>query len=452
MMSASMNAGASTEQARVHGERLLREVREENLAELLHTLHHLRSPLPTSPQFSPLGIKPLDDILRSFHPKPHTSGKSYTPCQPVLEITSPSSADGKTHLLYYITALAVLPRTYKNIALRGRSSAIVFLDTDCRFDAARLREVARGIVLESAVEQGISLPGAGNNYGIGGKEGDDAEMMNAMIHAALSHVHVFRPQSSESLLATIQSIESYLLRGMGTTYGEGEHKHASHSRPLHAILLDSASAFYWQDRREMEVLSIPGVREERARRARDQNENQKDNDTDTNTTANTPTAQSQLPHQIIHALRSLQHTFSCPLVFTTWALLRATPSTHHHNNTPHAPHAQTTTSTPLYASLRPSFRPHLPRPWPSFPTCRVIVQREVVRPFAPYLTMEDIKREARERQEVVRKGRVVGWVDGNGFSWDRERNAMAERLFGFSLTGEGGIRWIDEDEDVDVDG
>ncbi|OAT09397.1 Rad51 family DNA repair protein [Blastomyces gilchristii SLH14081] len=446
MTSASTNVVAGPEQARAHGERLLREVREENLAELLHTLHHLHSPPPTSPHYTPLGIKPLDDILRSFHPKPYTSGATYTPRQPVLEITSPASADGKTHLLYYITALAVLPCTYQNIALRGRSSAVVFLDTDCRFDAARLREVARGIVLESAVEQGISFPGAGHNYGGGGKEGDD-EGMNTMLHTALSHVHVFRPQSSASLLATIQSIESYLLRGMGTIYTEGEHKHASHSRPLHAILLDSASAFYWQDRREMEVLNIHGVREERARRARDQNENQNHNDTDTNSTTHTPTAQSQLPHQIIHALRALQQTFSCPLVFTTWGLLRATQSTHHSNNTSHALHAQTTTRTPLYKSHRPSFRPHLPRPWPSFPTCRVVVQREVVRPFAPFLTMEEIKGEARERQDAVRRGGVVGWVDGHGLTWDRERNAMAERLFGFSHTGGGGVRWIDEDGD-----
>ncbi|KLJ11790.1 hypothetical protein EMPG_13054 [Blastomyces silverae] len=451
MMSASMNVGAGAEQVRAHGERLLREVREENLAELLHTLHHLHSPPPTSPRYAPLGIKPLDDILRIFHPKPHTSGTTtYTPRQPVLEITSPASADGKTHLLYYITALAVLPCAYQNIVLRGRSSAIVFLDTDCRFDAVRLHEVARGIVLESAVEQGISLPAAGTNYGGGGREGDDEEL-NTMIHAALSHVHVFRPQSSASLLATIRSIESYLLRGMGMTYGDREHKHASHSRPLHAILLDSASAFYWQDRREMEVLSIPGVREERARRAQDQNENQNHNDTDPNTTTYTPTAQAQLPHQIIDALRALQQTFSCPLVYTTWGLLRATPSTHQ-NNTSHTLHAQLTTRPSLYKSHRPSFRPHLPGPWPSFPTCRVIVQREVVRPFAPLLTMEEIKREARERQEVVGKGRVVGWVDGNGPTWDRERNAMAERLFGFSLTGGGGVRWIDEDGDWDGDG
>ncbi|PGH00340.1 hypothetical protein GX51_05838 [Blastomyces parvus] len=445
-MSASMNVGAGGEQARAHGERLLREVREENLAELLQTLHSLHSPPTTSPQYAPLGIKPLDDILRIFHSKSHTPGTTYTPRHPVLEITSPASADGKTHLLYCITALAVLPCTYQNIALGGRSSAIVYLDTDCRFDAVRLREVTRGIVLESAVEKGISLPAAGNNYRGGGREGVDEEM-DTMIHDALSHVHVFRPQSSASLLATIQSIESYLLGSMAMTYGKAEHKHSSHSRPLHAILLDSASAFYWQDRREMEVLSIPGVREERARRARDQN------DTDTNTTTttntNTPTAQSQLPHQIIHTLRALQQTFSCPLVFTTWGLLRAIPPAHHSNSTPDALHGQTSTRAPLYKSRRPSFRPHLPRPWPSFPTCRVIVEREVVRPFAPFLTMEEIKGEAQERQEVVRRGRVVGWVDENGLASDRERKAMAERLFGFSLAGGGGVRWIDEDEHGD---
>ncbi|PGH30728.1 hypothetical protein GX50_06490 [[Emmonsia] crescens] len=425
-----------------HGERLLREVREENLAELLHTVHHLHAVPPTSPQYAPLGIKPLDDILRVFHPSPPhasiTSASPYAteaaaathiPRQPVLEITSPSSADGKSHLLYYITALAILPDTYHNIILRGRNSAIVFLDTDCRFDAVRLREVTRGIVLERAVEQGILLPAAGSNSG----HGNEDEDLNKMLHTALSHVHVFRPQSSASLLATIRSIEPYLLHGTA----EGHNKHESHYRPLHAILLDSASAFYWQDRHEMEVLSIPGVREERAR-ARAPNDN--DNDT----------PPSQLPHQIIHALRALQHTFSCPLIFTTWGLLRATP---HASSRRHISHAPAT--TPLYKPHRPSFRPHLPRPWPSFPTCRIIVQRDVVRPFAPFLTMDEVKGEARERQAVVRRGRVVGWVDGNGngLGWERERErerereVLVERVFGFSLTGGGGVRWIDEDVD-----
>ncbi|EGC45199.1 Rad51 family DNA repair protein [Histoplasma capsulatum var. duboisii H88] len=441
-MSVSMNVDAGGDQIRAHAERLLSEVKEENLAEFLHTLHHLHSPPPTSPQYAPLGIKPLDDILRISHPLSHTSN-IYTPRQPVLEITSPSSADGKTHLLYYITAVAVLPDTYRNVALPGRNSAIVYLDTDFRFDAVRLREVAKGIVLERAAEQGVSLPVTGSHYEGGNGDGDGDDDIDQLLHTALSHVHIFRPQSSVSLLATIQSIEHYLLRGTGTVEGEGEgmHKHASHSRPLHSILLDSASAFYWQDRRELEVLNIPGVREERARWAQVQNQNQDHNDTETNTA----TFQSLLPHQIIHALRSLQHTFSCPLVFTTWGLLRAKPRTSY--STSHVLPASTT-CTPLYTSHRPSIRPHLPRPWASFPTCRVIVQRDVVHPFAPFLTLEEAKREARERQRVVKKGRVVGWVDGHGSGRERdgERETMTERLFGFSLTGGGGIRWIDEDE------
>ncbi|OAX85133.1 hypothetical protein ACJ72_00505 [Emergomyces africanus] len=445
------------DEPRARGERLLREVKEESLAELLHTLHHLHVPPPASPKYEPLGIKPLDDILRVFQQRSHTStyapsaegAATFTPRLPVLEITSFSSADGKTHLLYYITALAILPGTYHGIALPGRNGAIVFLDTDCRFDAVRLREVARGIVLERAAEQGILLL-SGNGRGSGGR--DEDEELNKMLHTALSHVHVFRPQSSGSLLATIRSVESYLLND---TVG-GEYKHASHSRPLHAILLDSASAFYWQDRRELEILNIPGVREERAR-ARKDNEDGNDNDNNSNNNnKNNNTPPSQLPHQIIHALRELQHTFSCPLVFTTWGLLPVTPrisSASRPDTLSHVP-----TITPLYRAHRMSFRPHLPRPWPSFPTCRVIVQRDVVRPFAPFLTMEEVRGEAEERQEVVRRGRVVGWVDGNGLGWERERErererqAMAERVFGFSLTEGGGIRWLDGNADADGDG
>ncbi|PGH08782.1 hypothetical protein AJ79_05881 [Helicocarpus griseus UAMH5409] len=435
MMSMGMNAerdAAATAHARAYGERLLGEVKEENLAELLRTLHALHAPSPADPQYSPLGIKPLDDILRVYH-LPQTATSIYTPPQPVLEITSPSSADGKTHLLYHITALAVLPRTYRNIHLAGRGSAIVFLDADGRFDALRLREIAGGIVHERAREQGISLA-ADRNRGVGrgddGYDGNEVEEnidVNTMLRTALSHVHVFRPQSSVSLLAALHSLESYLL---GENVG-----HASHCRPLHAILLDSASAFYWQDRREVEILSIPGVREEREREREPLASNDKEGDS----AANITTA-SQLPHKIIAALRALQRTFSCPLVFTTWGLQRA-PARSHYS------HATTTTATQLYVPNRPSFRPHLPRPWPSFPTCRIVVQRDSVRPFAPLLGLQEVKeREAGWRQQVVARGMVVGWIDwmmsaGGG----REEGRMGERVFGFSLK-KGGVEWVDGDE------
>src|SRR4030095_12875097 len=88
------------------------------------------------------------------------------------------------------------------------------------------------------------------------ERGEEDLQLHSMLHECLRHVHVFRPQSSQALLATIQSLETYLLDGSD---------HISGLRPLRAIVLDSATAFYWQDRREAEILRIPGVREERAR-------------------------------------------------------------------------------------------------------------------------------------------------------------------------------------------
>jgi hypothetical protein len=156
---------------------------------------------------------------------------------------------------------------------------------------------------------------------------------------------------------------------------------------LHAILLDSASAFYWQDRREAEILQIPGVREERAR---------------------IPGTQSraidvaQTAQQTVRSLQHLQAVFSCPVIYTTWGIQRAFPQ---QPDPSHAVYRYQFQPTPL------SFRPHLPRPWPSFPTLRLVVRRDPIRPFAPQLTLDDARREAPARLSVVQQGNFSAWLD-----------------------------------------
>ncbi|ODH46506.1 hypothetical protein GX48_07394 [Paracoccidioides brasiliensis] len=469
-----MAAAARSDHARIYGEHLLGGVRKESLAELLCTLHN---PPATDAQYAPLGIRPLDDILRVFqaeygrkHTYTHTTSPlapgavaaAATPHQPILEITSPHSADGKTHLLYYITAIAILPEMYKNTPLPGRNGAAVFIDTEYRFDVVRLREVMRAIIRD-VTHPARSGRGDGRE-GYGGYEDRDMDVdMDDMLHNALAHVHVFRPQSSAALLATVEGVEDYLLRGAERRC------HVSHLRPLNVIVLDSASAFYWQDRREMEVLGIPGVREERERRARNDERGNGNGDGDekhTGTGTGTGTGQQQqqqnLPQKITRALQALQHTFSCPLIYTTWGLQPALPRPYTqpaHANANANANARTSIAAPnipLYKSPHPSYRPYLPRPWPSLATCRVVLQRESVRSFAPLLTLEEIMGEAGMRLEVVRRGRVVGWVDGGvgaevrrgGTDMERERERVVEGVFGFWLTGRGGVEWLDGDGEV----
>src|SRR5690242_20556306 len=121
---------------------------------LLRDIRDSISTLPPSPS-SPLGIKPLDDLLRIWHfPPASYQQQQYSAPIPlagdgggdvsttaalepsrntvrlkrsVVEITSPSSGDGKTHLLYYIAAVAILPASFTSIHVGGRDGAVVFL-------------------------------------------------------------------------------------------------------------------------------------------------------------------------------------------------------------------------------------------------------------------------------------------------------------------------------------
>ncbi|KAK2786079.1 hypothetical protein FQN53_006988 [Emmonsiellopsis sp. PD_33] len=373
--------------AAAFGDSLLREVSEENLAELLHSVRALTTP---HPQPHPgLGIKPLDALLRLFHPNPHPP--------PVHEKTSPPSPSGKSHLLYHLTALAILPATHNSIPLPGASSAVIYLDTDSRFDPARLHTVAVNIVHASAAHHDLPISHEGE------AEAEAEAEVHAMVHNAMRHVHVFRPQSSAALLATVNSLERYLVDGTG---------HVSSERRVHAVLLDSASAFYWQDRREAEVVGIPGVREERAR---DENEE--------------GLSVTQTAREIVSGLRRVQRVFGCAVVFTTWGVQNQNQNQNQRG----------------YGYGQPlSFRPHLPHPWPGFANCRVVVAREAVNGFPPGMSAEEAREsgDAAKRQGVVRRGVFRGWVDRWGSErWERRVWEGLERdgngVFGFEVTEEG---------------
>lgn len=372
------------------------------------------------------GIEPLDELLRLFRSSPAvqqqhenppleeeesyegdheehiSSGRPLRTVQlqrrePIIEITSPGSGDGKTSLLYYITAVGILPSSLEGIQLGGKESAVVFLDTDFRFDAARLREVLVGITREKLHAHYTQHDIAQSNI---------KKALELMIDECLRHVHIFRPHSSSSLLATLRTLESYVLHST---------EHLSHARRLHAIILDSASAFYWQDRREAEILNIPGVREERAAQ-------QTPGSTSPSDLENLSI--SQVAQETILSLRHLQRVFSCVIAFTTWGLQRALPQ--RYGQDPHS-----------YSHSLPnplSFRPHLPWPWLTFPTLRLVVSRDTVRASAPFMTVGEEGLDAPSRQAIVARGEFSAWVD----MWARESWAtgVAERVmakggFGF---------------------
>ncbi|KAI9784336.1 MAG: hypothetical protein M1839_002397 [Geoglossum umbratile] len=382
------------------GKRLLGEVKEEGLDELLHSLRLLYERYRPSQ----LHIPALDRLLNIFiqpspapqqqpaehvvqTPNPHSladAGPLLAKAKPaVIEITGASPYSGKTHLLYYITAVATLPSEVGDVFLNGKGGAVVVLDTDARFDVRRLKQVMEHFVMTRYLEAGSSF------------EYDDG--LEDIIRHALLHVHIYRPQSPASLVATIDAVPSYLL------YNATEH--FSSGRALEAVLLDSASAFLYQDCAESDAEAI-----------------------DSDAYPKPGSVFTKRHQDIVKGLRALQQTFNCAIIATTWGLFP------HHPAKQHGP-------KPLHP---PSFRPHLPPTWTSFCTLRLIIARDPVPKFGPAMSVEEAMRDAPARQEVVDRGGFSGWVDQGWGSeewgervWDGLRRVKGGGFFWFRVTEEG---------------
>lgn len=280
-----------------------------------------------------LGVKALDDLLEVFVPRPGTAqgqGQTANPrlanrSEPVVEISSSQSAAGKSQLLYYLTAVAILPSRLGDIRLGGRDAAVVFIDADGRFDASRLLTVARRIVQQKMKPQTMDREGELKLH-------DDIE--NLLIDS-LQHVHAFRPQSSTSLLATLHSLEPYLFNLP---------RHLSSNRHLHAILIDSMTAFFWQDKLRDQIARIEEIGHPRAEIERNRKERQS-------------FYMADLHAELVKELKRLQHVFGCAVVHTTTAWVGRSSAG----------------DLPGVVETATSFRCPLPAPWGLFPWLRVVV-------------------------------------------------------------------------------
>ncbi|KAJ5561254.1 hypothetical protein N7461_000015 [Penicillium sp. DV-2018c] len=396
------------------GERSLAEVHQEGLDELLSDLALVHEG-PLSNGCHVLGVPVLDSLLEVFAPNalsakggqhqsdsvpgqnrfmeqqaaedeemllhseapvqyvdsstnvlfPYTSGIK-TQQTPVLEIASSLSASGKSQLLYYLTALAILPRQYGDLEIGGHEAAVAFIDTDDRFDADRLRTVTRGILLKRRAQLRPDVD----------TQPEDMEVhdLETLLVSSLQHVHVFRPQSSSALLATLRTLDSYLF---------DLSRHRSTARSLHMVAIDSASAFLWRDRLRDEVARTEEIGRPRADIEREREQKQSFQLTD-------------LYNEVMTELKRLQCLFQCAIVYTATA-------------------SGGRASGPGYydqpQSRVPSLRPALPMPWNTFPSLRLIVHRSSVRPFPPSMTAHVAVNDAPSRQSVVQQGKISAWVN-----------------------------------------
>ncbi|KAI5307816.1 hypothetical protein KEM55_007337 [Ascosphaera atra] len=364
------------------------EIEAANLSELLRDARKRVLPNPK------LGIEKIDAALEALK-HPNQTGP------PVLEVTSHASGQGKTSLLYYLAARAILPARYNNFEVSGYNAAVVFIDADHRFDAARLREVMLNFVFEQA--ERMDLTGSLTKFPF-----RDLNALNAMIYDCLEHVHVFQPTSAAEQVTMLNSLCTYLLKQRMETGAVAQHQSAA--RSLHSIYIDSASAFYYQDRFERQVSNYYHRDDARF--------------FDLGASA--------------RALWRLRDVFHCAVVYTTWGLK----------------------PTGRDGSLRLTdwvtvFGPYMPPPWRNFAHCRLVVRRRPVKRFPEELRMDlltlhdqqpledeqrrDLEVHAATRHDAVQLGMfdaTVDWgyrIDGGGETINGPMDRR-DYSFGFRVT------------------
>lgn len=205
---------------------------------------------------------------------PQTAGRQ--PRLPVLELCSEDTGAGKTQLLYYIIAKMVLPDRHNSTALEGKNGAVVFFDTDGRFDVQRLLQIMTSHIASRVSEE------------------DSIADTQELIERSLQHVHVFQPRSLDGLLGTLEGLKKYLF---DTT------AHFSSNRAVHGLFIDSASAFYWETRADFENDRLTALNAKAPGAS----------------TAAMPPPKPNPYTLLINRLRSLQQTLNCAVIATSTA-------------------------------------------------------------------------------------------------------------------------------------
>ncbi len=318
---------------------------------------------------SPQHVDDLDRLEQDEDPASHSTllqsqGSRWKPA--VIELTSSLPVSGKTSLLHLITALSVLPGDHG-----GQGTAVVWLDTDGRFSVMRLREVILDAVSSPTADEGTIT---GEN---------DTE---SLVQEALTHVHVLRPKSSQQLIQTLDSLPSYLLDATA---------HSSISRRLGLLVLDAASAFYWQDRYHSETARFKHPDQPRDRPSR--------------------TA------EVITKLRNFQRGFDCAIAYSTSS-------------------AFTTMNKPALPSTADSAAPHESRSasaWNRFASLTLNLSRVSVVRFPSHMSLEQCLRDQEKRQHAVTKADFVAEVDRSEIAtW----TASVKEVWGEMEAG-GGFRF-----------
>ena len=155
---------------------------------------------------------------------------------------SGQEGSGKTEMLLHLIANCILPKTWKDLVLNGRSIGVVFVDCDYHFQVLRLVTILEHRILNAIREtQGVSMATANINRNNSTHSGNQQctsgypEKYNDyenFIKTCLGHLFIVHCNSSLQMLATILSLENLL----------------SAKPEVGVFMIDSLSAFYWVDR------------------------------------------------------------------------------------------------------------------------------------------------------------------------------------------------------------
>ncbi|OAP65540.1 hypothetical protein AYL99_01512 [Fonsecaea erecta] len=387
--------------AQQYGARLLEEIQEESLEQFLAELRCAIDPQPRSI----LGVPQLDSLLESLRypttqDSPHrrawpsspgttspaveeedqdddeVSPRGPPPRAPpdkpkpaTIELTSVKSASGKTSLLSHLCAVSVLPRDRG-----GKESTVVYIDADGRFSPTRLAQMMNHCLQTHHQSSEAPQPPL-----------TDLDALQETIRSSLDHVHVFRPQSSAQMTAVLASLHTYLLN---------RSRHHSILRPLSLIVIDSATAFYWQDRSDQALAKLESL-------------------------GTAPGGGPSRAAELIEKLKALQERFGCAVLASTTSPSTSSsppfpsPSTRTLND--ETTTTATTTTTSASTAPAPSDRDiRLVSPWTSYATLSLTLARLPVAQFPAQMDMEACLRDRDKRLEAVRKGRFVATLVPSG--------------------------------------
>lgn len=157
-----------------------------------------------------------------------------------MEFSGPEGS-GKTEMLLHLIANCILPKSWKDLKLNGRSVGVVFVDTDYHFQLLRLVAVMEHRILNAIKEaQDGTTPLVDNRTTHFDSNYERPRLCypekycdyENFIKICLSQLFIVHCNSSIQLLATVLSLENLLA-----------------AKPeVGVFVIDSLSAFYWTDR------------------------------------------------------------------------------------------------------------------------------------------------------------------------------------------------------------